>query len=72
MELEILHQELVTVQKTAQIIDVIRSFDIYALSWVEYILKECNKRFKKEYARNTQYIKFFAQKYKRAKTGKKK
>ena len=45
MELEILHQE--TVQKTAQIIDAIRSFDIYALSWVEHNLKECKKRFKK-------------------------
>jgi hypothetical protein len=46
MELEILHQE--TVQKTAQIIDAIRSFDIYALSWVEHNLKECKKPFKKE------------------------
>jgi len=70
VELKILHQE--TVQKTAQIIDAIRSFDIYALSWVEHNLKECKKRFKKECARNTQYIKFFAQKNKRAKTGKKK
>jgi pyruvate/2-oxoglutarate dehydrogenase complex dihydrolipoamide acyltransferase (E2) component len=70
MELEALHQE--TVQKTAQIIDAIRSFDIYALSWVEHNLKECKKRFKKEYARKTQYIKFFAQKNKPVKTGKKK
>ena len=46
MELEFLHQE--TVQKTAQIIDAIRSFDIYALSWVEHNLKECKKPFKKE------------------------
>ena len=46
MEIEILHQE--TVQKTAQIIDAIRSFDIYALSWVEHNLKECKKPFKKE------------------------
>jgi hypothetical protein len=65
MELEVLHQE--TLQKTAQIIDAIRSFDIYALSWVAHNLKECKKRFKKEHARKTQYIKFFAQKNKRAK-----
>ena len=70
VELKILHQE--TVQKTAQIIDAIRSFDIYALSWVEHNLKECKKRFKKECARNTQYIEFFAQKNKRAEPGKKK
>ena len=70
MEFEVLHQE--TVQKTAQIIPVIRSFDINVLSWVEHNLKECKKRFKKEYARNTQYIKFFAQKNTRARTGKKK
>jgi hypothetical protein len=44
MELEVLHQE--TVQKTAQIIDAIRSFDIYALSWVEHNLKECKKHAK--------------------------
>jgi hypothetical protein len=54
MELKILHQE--TVQNTAQIIDAIRSLDIYPLSWVEQKLKECKKRFKKEYTRNTQYI----------------
>jgi hypothetical protein len=70
IELEILHQE--TVQKTAQIIDAIRSFDIHALSGVEHNLKECKKLFKKEYTRNTQYIKFFAHKNKRAETGKKK
>jgi hypothetical protein len=52
MKLEILQHE--TVQKTAQIIDVIHSFDLYALSWVEHNLKECKKRFRKEYARNTQ------------------
>ena len=70
MELEVLHQE--TLQKIAQIIDAIRSFDIYALSWVAHNLKECKKRFKKEYARKIQYIKFFAQKNKRVETGKKK
>jgi hypothetical protein len=58
MELEILHQE--TVQKTAQIIDAIRSCDIYALSWVEHNLKECKKRFKKEYACNTHYITYLS------------
>jgi hypothetical protein len=65
MELEVLHQE--TLQKTAQIIDAIRSFDIYALSWVAHNLKECKKCFKKEHARKAQYIKFFTQKNKRAK-----
>jgi FtsZ-binding cell division protein ZapB len=70
MELEVLHQE--TVQKTAQIIDAIRSFDFYALSWVEHNLKECKKCFTKEHARKAQYFKFFTQKNKRAKTGKKK
>jgi hypothetical protein len=46
------------VQKSAHIIDAIRSLDIYALSWVEHNLKECKKRFKKVYARKVQYIKF--------------
>ncbi len=50
------------VQKSAQIIDVIRSVDIYGRSLVEHNLKECRKRFKKEYARKAHYMKFVTKK----------
>jgi len=56
-ELEALHQQIV--QNTAQIIDDIRSLDIYAIAWVEHNLEESKKVFKKQYARKDQYVHFF-------------
>ena len=44
------------VQKTAQIIDGIRSLDIYALSWAEHNLKEHSKaRFRSDYGSKVDY-----------------
>jgi hypothetical protein len=55
-------------QKCAPLIDGINTLNIFGLAWVEHKLKEHKMNFKKETPQKTQYMKFFKQVNKQAKT----
>jgi hypothetical protein len=56
------------VQKCAPLIDRFGTLNIYQVSWVEHNLREIKSGFKRDYARNIHYAKFFKKVNKQVKT----